>query len=159
MNSPNRNSKPAKSCWCWSVPYGADRSERTVDCRAAAPDGPYSNGSTSRRRRTYARAGRTAIPQSAVIAALIDPNTAEHGTELGVVAAGRVIGRQVYLLETGSEHEFEGAFAMFVDARPARFCWVPARFSSAIGDNSSAWLPAMRFPRATRSASTSKLAG
>src|ERR1700738_4022507 len=26
-----------RSCWCWSVPYGADRFERTVNCRAAAP--------------------------------------------------------------------------------------------------------------------------
>jgi putative ABC transport system substrate-binding protein len=58
------------------------------------------------------------IPQSAVIAALIDPNIAEHETERGVVAAaGRAIGLQVDVLETGSEREFEGAFAMFVQRK------------------------------------------
>jgi putative ABC transport system substrate-binding protein len=57
------------------------------------------------------------VPEAAIIAVLLDPNYRGSQDALAnVKAAGRVIERQIVIVEAASEREFDGAFAKIVQA-------------------------------------------
>lgn len=62
---------------------------------------------------------REIVPQATTIAVLLNPNTPTASAERGVVeAAASKIGRKVIILNAGSDHDLDAAFATIAQRRP-----------------------------------------